>query len=515
MGAAAIISVVLSFGPATGSTTEILQEVQGLIQKGDLAGARAQLAQVLKISPQHPTALNLLGVIEAREGHYRAAEASFQKAIGTAPDFGAAYLNLGRLYQENSSRDSDALKKAVATYERLLKFEPTNIEANYQSAFLLSRLGSFQASLRRLSRLPRPARERPQALAVRLADDAGLKEHVQAEATADRLLKHPDLVEADILRILPALLAQHDEDLALKLLEGLGERRMASPDSLEQLASLYEHAGGLDRARATLEAAVELRQSVSVALLLKLAHLANQQGDHEGALGYLAHARDLDPNNGAIHFFFGMVCVEMNLAEEAYQSLKKAVRFTPANPYYNYALGAVIMDRDVVREAYPYFRKYCELKPDDPRGHLALGAAYFYGHDIELARQELEGVMKHPATAASAHYFLGRIAKQEGKFTEARQEILKALEDNPRYPDAYTELGLLHFRQKEYKEAEQAFEKALALHPDSYNANLNLLVLYQRTQDPRADAQAKRFEEIKKERAERQKEFFRTIEVRP
>jgi tetratricopeptide (TPR) repeat protein len=407
------------------------------------------------------------------------------------------------------------MKKGLAIYEQLLRFEPTNAEANYQSAFLLMRLESFQASLERLARLPAEAQERPQAWAVRCGDYAGLRNHGQSEGAADRLLKHPELLEADVLPILPLLLARHQDDLAGKLLEGLAERHLASADSLRQLATLYQKHKKLERARATLEALAQLQQSVSVPLLLELARVACEQRDFDGALGYLAHARDLDLNNAGIHFFFGIVCVEKNLVEEASRSLSRAVSLDPNNPYYNYALGSVMMSRANVREAYPYLKKYCALKPEDPRGRLALGAAYFYGHDPELARKELAAVVKYRATAPAAHYFLGRLDNQEGKFDAAMLELRKALEGYPRYADAYAEMGLLELKQKNYQEAEKALRKALEIDPEGYTANLNLMILYQRTKDPRAEAQAKRFEEIKKLRAEREKEFLRTIEVRP
>jgi len=501
-------------GTPRASSTELLQEVQQLIQKGDVAQARIQLTQILTASPDDPNALNFLGVIDAQEGKYRAAESDFQKAIAQAPHFTGAYLNLGRLYQENAAKDPEALKKAAGVYEQLLNFEPGNLEATYQCALLLWQLASFKASLDRLSRLPVEAQNHPQALAVRCGDYAGLNDLPQAESVADQLLKRPDLSQADVFTLLPSLLAQHHEELARRLLEGLDQRGLASADALEQLASLYEDRGKFDRARATLEKVAQL-QNFPVPLLVKLARLAYRQGDYEGALGYLAHARDLEPGNAGVHFFFGLVCVEMNLVQEAYTSLQKAVELNPGNPYYNYALGAVMMARHNVREAYPHLKKYCTLKPEDPRGRLALGAAYFYGHDAELALQELESVSKDPQTAASAHYFLGRLANQRGDFPAARKELDQAIKLHPQYDDAYAELGLLYMKQKQYREAEESLQKALGMDPDNYTANLNLMILYQRTKDPRADAQAKRFAEIRKTRAEREKEFLRTIEVRP
>lgn len=502
------------FGRAATPPLQALEEIQQLVQKGQLANAKSQLSQVLKTSPGDPNAWNLMGIIDAQENNYRAAEAEFRKAIAAAPNFAGAYLNLGHLYQQNAGRDPEALKKGVATYDRLMKLDPANVEAAYQSAFLLWRLGAFRASLERLSRLPQAAQERPQALAVRCGDQAGANDLRSARAAAGQLLKHPDLTEADILPLLPALVAEHHGELATSLAEGLDNRRLASAETLHELARLYAQSGKLQQARATLERVAQL-QSVSVPLLIELARIANQQGDHKGALGYLGHARDLEPENASVHFFFGMVCVEMNLVQEAYTSLQKAVRLNPNNAYYNYALGSVMMSRTDVREAYPYLKKYCELKPQDPRGRLALGAAYFYGHDPELARKELEGVRMYRATAPGAHYFLGRVANQEGRYSQAIQELQQAIALNPKYADAYAELGLLHLKQKAYAQAERSLRKALEINPDCYTANLNLLILYQRTKDPRADAQAKRFDAIKKSRAEREREFLRTVEIRP
>ena len=365
-----------------------------------------------------------------------------------------------------------------------------------------------------LSRLPAEAQSRPQALAVRCGDYAGLNELPQAKSAADQLLKRSDLTQADVFTLLPFLLAHHREEIAQRLLEGLDQRDLASADALEQLAALYEGGGKLDQARALLERVAQL-QNFPVPLLIRLARLAYRQEDYEGALGYLAHARDLEPNNAGVHFFFGLVCVEMNLVQEAYTSLQKAVELNPDNPYYNYALGAVMTTRHNVRDAYPHFRKYCTLKPEDPRGRLALGAAYFYGHDIELAIQELQSAVKYPQTAASAHYFLGRLENQKGDFAGAMKELEEAIKLHPRYDDAYAEIGLLYMKQKEYAKAEENLQKALGMNPDNYTANLNLMILYQRTKDPRADAQTKRFDKLRKTLAQREKEFLRTIEVRP
>ena len=325
-----------------------------------------------------------------------------------APAFVGAYLNLGRLYQENERRDPSALKESLAAYESALKVDPSNQEANYQAAFVLWRTGSFRLSLDKLSRLPIDAQQRPQALAVACADQAGMKNPL-AHETCDRLLQQPGLVEADVITVVPELLVQRQYDLVVRLLAGLDLRGLASPKALHQLGLLYEQKGELESARTIFDKLTHNPPAVTTALLSDLARVAYKQKDLDSSIGYLAHARELDPQNAGVQFSLGMACLEKGYMEQAYLSLKKAVELKPDDAYYNYAAGAAMMNRRDVREAYPYLRKYCRLIPSDPRGHLALGSAYFYGHDPDLARREIDGVVGNPATSAGGHYFLAHV----------------------------------------------------------------------------------------------------------
>lgn len=512
----ALLALLTTSGNArlAAQSPETVQRIQQLLESGDTASAQAVLTQAWRESPDRAGLYNLQGVINAQEGDFASAEANFRKAIKLAPDLEGAYLNLGRLYQEHISKDVAARDKALGVYDSLLRFSPNQVEANYQSAVLLMQKGLYPASVNRLNKLPAEAQNRAQALSVKCGDNAGLGQDEKAEQAAKQMLGSTDLAEADVTSILPILSKRKNNALAATLLEGLKARQLASFDSLQSLGLLYKSMGRLAEARQTLEAAAQL-QPGSVPNLLNLARVADEQKDYTGALGYLAHARELEPNNAAIHFFWGIVCIEQDLAEEAYQALKKAVTLDPRNAYYNYALGAVVMERENGSESIPYFQKYCELKPHDPRGRLALASAYFNSYENAKAEEVLKAISNNPQTAAGAHYYLGRIANRKGDYAEAIRELQRALEVHPDFADAYAELGLVHLKQAQYPQAEEALLRALKLNPDSYLANLNLMVLYQRTKSAKADEQAKRFEEIKKERASRAQDLLRAIEVEP
>lgn len=484
------------------------------MQNGNLTHARAQVAEALTKYPASPELHNFLGVLEAQEGRYREAEANFQKAIDLDRQLGAAYLNLGRLYQENGARDKEAVRKGAAVYLNLLKVDPQNMEAHYQAAYMLQLEGSYQAALNLVARLPAPLQRKAQVLAVRCAAEVGVGRIGIASATAKQLLQSPEFAEADVLIVEPVLAAKKQARLETMLLEALAGRQLASRDSLVHLAALYEAQGQLGPAREALEKAAA-SGPFTLPLLTSLAQVAYKQQDRQGALGYLAHARDLDPKSAPVHFFFGMVCVEMDLPVEAGKSLAEAVTLDPNNAYYNYALGAVTVQVRKWEEAIPYFQKYVELKPDDPRGKLALATARFHSHQEDIARKELEEVVRYPQTAAGAHLYLGKLALREDDFARAEQELKLSLKANADNAEGLAELGFVYVQQEHYPQAGDVLGRSLKLQPDGVRANMALLTLYQRTDDRRAERQAARVQEVIQKREENAKALLRTIEVRP
>jgi tetratricopeptide (TPR) repeat protein len=497
--------------PAVG---EALSGAQALLERGDRAGARGTLAAALRAFPAHPVLQNFLGVVEAQDGHYAAAEAHFQGALRAAPRYTDASLNLGRLYQENVARDPGALRKALATYEAVLAYDPKHTESLYQSAVVRRAAGDFKGSLERITRLPAEERARAQVLALRLADEVGAGRHAEADRSMEALLERPDLTEPDVLAILPGLVAGGAPERAIRLLERVRARGLASETGLRRLAEGYEATRRLDAARDALEAVAGLRPA-DVPLLLDLARVAQGAGDRQGALGYLAHARGLDPKDARVHFLFGMLCVELGLGVEAYNSLKEAVRLDPGNAAVNYAMGAVALHRRDPSEAVPFFKKYAELTPGDPRGALAVGLAFFQARDFAAARPELARAAQSPFTQAAAQYFLARIAAEEGDLDAALDLLGKALAREPAYADAWAERGFVHFRRREMAEAEKDLQRSLELDPDNHLGNLHLLALYQRTKDARQEAQARRVQELDARREEQTEEFRRVIQVQP
>lgn len=502
-------------GPTGGdSGEERLRQIQQLIQSGRLEEARDQVERALKSQSGDERLYNFLGVIDAQEKDFTGAESNFRRAIQIAPRLSSPYLNLGRLYQEHAAVDPHAEEEALHLYKRLLEFDPSNVEANYQTAWLSNRLRAFAASQLYLDKLPAETRERTQALALRCANYAAVGKFRQAELTAQELLAHNNLTEEDLFPIVAVLAGHHDDDFATRFLESIARRGLASGDALQELAGLYEARGRYKDAQGMLERALQVSPS-SGQILFQLARVTYRSGDREGTLGYLAHARDLDPGNASVHFFFGMVCVELNLLPDARKSLEEAVRLDPSDAYHNYALGAVLVQANGMDEAIRYFQKFHELRPEDPHARFALAVAYFYSDRYDDARREFQAIANQQETRAGAQLFLGRMAIRDRNLDDAMEHLQKSIGADPSLSEAYTDLGMVYIDKKEYTLAEKTLTHAIQLAPDDYLSNQRLLTLFLRTKDPRADVQAQRVDQVRKTGQKKERLLMRTLEVQP
>ena len=493
----------------------VADRIQALLKQGDVARARQELAPAIDARPADPLLWNLRGIVEAQAGEYRAAETSFLKALAGASQSASILANLAKLYQGNLDQDPQALGKAIETYRSLAAVNPSSADAAYQLSFLLMRREDCRESLEWHAKLPRPFQQRPRALAVAVVCHAALRTGREREL-AKALGGADGLQERDVLEVLPALAAGKRDDLTAHLLESLRSRGLEGPAGLSELASLYERAGRYAEARRMLERAAQAVGSATPALLVALARNAYHLKDYEGALGYLAHARGLEPSNAGVHFFFGMTAAAMALPMEAKKSLEQAVSLNPQNPYYRYAYGAVLAEDRDASQSIPHFEAYCRLRPGDVRGRFALAVAQFLSGRLEEAETSLRKLVAHGETAAGARYFLARLAKQQNRLEDAERELTASLALLPDQPDARAELGQVHTRLRKFDLAELELQEAIRQEPDHYLANVNLLALYQRTRDhPRAAEQQKRLEAIQHQRGEKERALWRTIEVRP
>lgn len=486
--------------------------IQSHIESGDLEGAHRMLAEARRTYANDGGLENLSGVVEVQQGNPVQARRDFTDAIRHNPKLVGAYLNLGRLDLESGDNDPARLSEALGVYESALKIEPQNAEANYEAATILTSRGKYQQSLNHLASLNAAEHAKVTVQILVCADEAALGHRAAADKSASLLATDHDLTEEDVTLILPALKAARRADLIEKLLAAVNARRPLSASGLRTLGLAEEADGKLVLSRSTLEKAFSANPHL-VAPLLDLARIARESKDDMGALGYLAHARDLEPKDASIPFQFGMICAQMNLFTESEKALTEAVKLAPDDPLYNLDLGIVISYDHDPTQALPYLKKFVALRPDDPAGPLAIATAYFRAKDYESAEPWLTRAAEFERTAASANYYLGRIAREKGQLHEAVADLTKSDRLKPDQPEVLAELGQIYVQLKRFEEARAELLRALKIDANNYAANFGLLQLYVRTDDPRRAEQTKRFEAVKDQGEQESREMMRVIEV--
>jgi len=510
-----LLLLVKSGGAQTNAGTydQTVLAIQEQIQKENLGMARTLVEEAERRYPANGGLENLQGVIAIQQGNSAEAVEEFSASIRHSPRLMSPYLNLGRVYLQDSAEDSEAAAKALRVYETALKIEPQNMEANYDAAILLTRAGNYGESLAHLAKLGTVGKSKASALAVACADEAGVGHMAEATRRATSLSAHSDLTEADVVEVGPALFAARRADLVNALLSAVASHQPLSAIGLRMIGLAQEAENRLPAAQDTLEHAFAAGLQ-STDILVDLARIAEAREDYKGALGYLAHARDLKPNDASLPYRFGLICLKMTLLAESRKALAEAVHLDPENADYNFALGTVASFADDPAEALPYFSKYHELRPADSGGMLALGTTYFRAKDLESATLWLRQAANVASTATFAYYYLARIARQEGHLDEAVTELEESIRMKPDQPDALAELGQVYIQTKQYAEADKQLNLAIKLDRNNYAANFGLLELYARTGDSRRAEQAKHFDAIKEENGTKLRETMRILEVR-
>jgi tetratricopeptide (TPR) repeat protein len=449
--------------------------IQDFLQAGNISEASRLLVDEIAKHPKDGGLLNLRGVIHAQNHELAAARNDFAAAVRLDPNLTPAWQNLGRACGQLNETEC-----ALKAWQRVISGKPNDAEGLSSLLQIYSEQGKF----------------------------------AEAKLLAVRLAKQSEFSEANLNPLYGQLDSPRAAAVLAAVIEGLDARSGVGQGSLQRLAIAYEQLQRPVEARKTLER-VALLDPTNTAHLLELARLAEESKDHAGALGYLAHARDLSPDNARIHFLFGLIAGEMDLPMEAKQSLAKALAIEPNNPDYSYAMGSVTLETRDAASAADYFRNFVNSKPADARGHFALGVALFAAGDYDNAKREMQTARQSAQAAPGADYYLGRIARLQGDLMEAAQDLHEALNLRPKFSEPHTELARIALLQGDLAGAHSELDLALKLTPENFQANEQLFVLYKRMHDPRAAAQAERLKRLDEERSRRADLMLRTLEMRP
>ncbi|MFZ1643648.1 MAG: tetratricopeptide repeat protein [Candidatus Contendobacter sp.] len=183
--------------PSPAKIAEWLARALAWQRRGHLVEARTLCQRVLAVQPDHPEALNLLGILLWRQGQWVQAEQSIRRAIHSGPGYAAAYVNLAKLLIGRKRHE-----EAIAVFQQAIRIRPDQVEAGVELGALLGELGrlpeAVDAYRRASARCPADA-EVHYRLGVLLAELGQNAEAITALETAYQ--GNPDHDEAIVLLV--------------------------------------------------------------------------------------------------------------------------------------------------------------------------------------------------------------------------------------------------------------------------------------------------------------------------
>jgi tetratricopeptide (TPR) repeat protein len=364
---------------------QAFEQVATLIRDNRLAQAEQELTRILKLTPNLPAALNLMGSVRAKQGRLVEAESLFLRAVENDKSYTGARMNLVYLYLLKRAPD-----KAIVQLNEVVALDPANLDARVM-------LGDAYLATNDLAK----AEENYLAALDNKLDNAGALFGL-AQISRSKGETRETMI---YLNRVGTLLADSK-----------------STEFLYKFALEAMRVGMFDEAKSALERSVELKPKEPPYLLaLGIAWL--RKGDVFEAEKLFRRLLELQPNNAQGQLHLGYVLLNQKKYAEARTWLEKSARSGAAIPEVFYYLGLVAQEQNDDAGAILLFEKAVRQLPNYAHARIALGSSYMKQKNYVRARQELETAVKLDPDEPTAHYNLALLYARIKEPERAKEEL--------------------------------------------------------------------------------------------
>jgi tetratricopeptide (TPR) repeat protein len=256
----------------------------------------------------------------------------------------------------------------------------------------------------------------------------------------------------------------------------LHDAELREPTSFEVrllLGGLYARTGATAEADEELEAALKL-QDGSWGCLLRLARLAETAGQLETARSLLLQAGTLRPNEPEVLTALGKVSLELDLPDDAVESLSSAAKMRPDHEPTQYLLASAYTSSKRYSEALRILDVLAVRHPADALFPYSVGAVLYLSGDYAAAERELRKSLTLDQRGVGALYYLGLTLRKQKRLTEAEDVLHTLLRQSTQHAAGLAALGELLMQERRYGEAKTVLEQAVQLDGSSTDARYAL-----------------------------------------
>lgn len=351
------------------------------LERGDLAGARAQLLEIVHRNPHFLDAQVLLADIAFHQGNMTEAVQFSEAALDVNPNSRRA-----RMLRGSALRRSGNFDAAAAVLDGLSREIPESVDVRLELAYLALDKGKFAEAEAAFKKILAEKPKEWRAVSGLVDTDLARDHQEQAFARLEEELKISGGAQPVRYLLASTALRSGKYNLAIDNFRQLADGSSGSIDAHVRLAEVYRLKGDLRNAIATLQKAAILQPNDPRpgALLPFLLEKENRRQEAK-AVARAALAKHPDDANAMNNLAF-LLAETGDSLDQASKLARQAVRKEPDNPAFSDTLGYVYLKRDQNDEALEIFGKLIRKYPDDPTCGYHLGMAWYQKGDLEKAR---------------------------------------------------------------------------------------------------------------------------------
>lgn len=378
--------------------------------------------QLLKQQPGNAAVLNLAGIAKAQAGDFGGARRNFESAYAIDSKQVAPQLGLARLDIATSAYDS-----AMRRLKAILKADDRNMEATYDMAVLLQRMGKLDEAQRTLER---------------------------AAELASKSDPRPDFA------LIELHLRQNRPSVALEVAKALLSKLPDDVRTLHTYARVQLANGDNAGARQTLVNASR-RAGFNAAQQAEVAALQIAAGDDAAAAYGLDKALSTSPDFIPANVLLAGLELRRNELPKAEARARRIIQLQPKLPVGYQLLGDIAGARGQPRAAVDAYRQAFKAQPSSATVLPLVRMLSAQGEVVEARNTADQWLKANPGDLA-VRKALGDHLARNGDFARARVEYEAAIKLVPGEPEVLNNLANVLLRLKEHKAAITAAEQALA-----------------------------------------------------
>ncbi len=387
----------------------------------EYAAAIGSFNSALRITPDTPSVLYLLGVTFLANGRNHLARKNLMQALGYDPYFTDAELLLANIYYKEKEYELGAEHA-----RRISIREPENFRAHQILGNIRAAQGAYDDALSIMSDSQKLYPESPSPLYHTAIIMENMQKPMAALACYRRLLAtHPDLIDA-ISRYAALLIQTNQTNEALKYVQSAINRDSECAQLHQILGEILLSRGEYNEAVHSLESAVELAPETETPYL-QLAGIHKQMSNASDEKSILAACIEAVPSCRLAYMKLADVHRrERNLAAAA-DTLKAGLVHNAEDPWLGCNLSWIYLEQNEnMNEAFTFAQSAFEQLPNEAAAGDTLGWAFhkkgFHSQAIWILKETVSKAPKNPLI----RYHLGMARLASGDISAAETNFNRA-----------------------------------------------------------------------------------------